>query len=151
MSRGHAPSASLARRPRAPRAPHPRGRSRAAAPPADERPFALDARLEFDPSARLGRFAFAVHELTDEPDAVPRHEPTALLLYRDREHTVRTLHLSPLAEALLDALLVRGTTVEQAVREAAAVTGSPLDGELLGRVSVLLADLGERGAVLGAR
>ncbi|MCY1068310.1 DUF692 family protein [Nannocystis sp. RBIL2] len=120
-------------------------------PPADSRPFALDARLEFDPSARLGRFAFAVHELTDEPDAVPRREPTALLLYRDREHTVRTLQLSPLAEALLDALLVRGTTVEQAVHEAAAATGSALDGELLGRVSVLLADLGERGAVLGAR
>ncbi|MCY1006101.1 DUF692 family protein [Nannocystis pusilla] len=120
-------------------------------PPADPRPFALDARLEFDPSARLGRFDFAVHELTDEPDAAPRREPTALLLYRDREHAVRTLHLSPLAEALLDALLVRGTTVEQAVREAAAATGSALDGELLGRVSVLLADLGERGAVLGAR
>ncbi|WP_434414962.1 multinuclear nonheme iron-dependent oxidase [Nannocystis pusilla] len=120
-------------------------------PPADPRPFALDARLEFDPSARLGRFAFAVHELTDEPDAIPRCEPTALLLYRDREHTVRTLHLSPLADALLDALLVRGTTVEQAVREAAAATSSALDGELLGRVSVLLADLGERGAVLGAR
>lgn len=120
-------------------------------PPADPRPFALDARLEFDPSARLGRFGFAVHELTDEPDAAPRREPTALLLYRDREHAVRTLHLSPLAEALLDALLVRGTTVEQAVREAAAATGSALDGELLGRVSVLLADLGERGAVIGAR
>ncbi|MFZ6179713.1 DUF692 family multinuclear iron-containing protein [Nannocystis pusilla] len=120
-------------------------------PPADPRPFALDARLEFDPSARLGRFDFAVHELTDESDAAPRREPTALLLYRDREHAVRTLHLSPLAEALLDALLVRGATVEQAVREAAAATGSALDGELLGRVSVLLADLGERGAVIGAR
>lgn len=120
-------------------------------PPADPRPFALDARLEFDPSARLGRFDFAVHERADEPDAVPRREPTALLLYRDREHAVRTLHLSPLGEALLDALLVRGTTVEEAVREAAAATASALDGELLGRVSVLLADLGERGAVLGAR
>ncbi|PCC75605.1 Uncharacterized conserved protein, UPF0276 family [Nannocystis exedens] len=120
-------------------------------PPADPRPFALDARLEFDPSARLGRFAFTVHELPDEPDVAPRREPTALLLYRDREHAVRTLHLSPLAEALLDALLARGTTVEQAVREAAEVTGAALDGEFLGRVSALLADLGERGAVRGAR
>lgn len=120
-------------------------------PSAEERPFALDARLEFDPSARLGRFEHAVHALSDDPDTAPRHEPTALLLYRDRDHVVRTLHLSPLAESLLDALLVRETTVEQAVREAAVATGSALDGEFLGRVSALLADLGERGAVRGAR
>ncbi|MDC0667462.1 multinuclear nonheme iron-dependent oxidase [Nannocystis radixulma] len=120
-------------------------------PSAPERPFALDARIEFDPSARLGRFAFAVHELPATPDLAPRRDPTALLLYRDREHAVRTLHLSPLAEALVDALLHRDATVEQAVRAAAEATGSALDGEFLGRVSVLLADLGERGAVRGAR
>ncbi|WAS98953.1 multinuclear nonheme iron-dependent oxidase [Nannocystis punicea] len=120
-------------------------------PPGDERPFGLDARLEFDPSVRLGRFAFAVHEHPDAPDVAPRREPTALLLYRDREHAVRTLHLSPLAEALLDALLLRGVTVEQAVREAAEATGSAIDGDFLGRVSVLLADLSERGAIRGAR
>lgn len=120
-------------------------------PPAAERPFALDARLEFDPSARLGRFDHAVHELAAAPDSAPRREPTTLLLYRDREHEVRTLHLSPLAEALIDALLVREATVEAAVRSAAEGVGAALDDELLGRVSALLADLVERGAVRGPR
>jgi hypothetical protein len=126
----------------------------AAAPPreaAPPRPFALDARLAFDASARLVRYDFAVHELSEQPgpDAPPRREPTALLAYRDREHEVRFLHLSPLAEALVDALL-GGATVEAAVRRAAERTGASLDGDLLGRVSVLLADLADRGAVLGA-
>lgn len=116
--------------------------------PAPARPFALDARLDFDPSARLGRFDFAVHLFAD---AAPPCEPTALLLYRDSEHSVRTLHLSPLAEALIDALLVRDLPVETAVRAAAIATGAELDDALLARVSALLADLAERGAVHGAR
>lgn len=128
----------------------------AAAPtaaPAPPRAFALDARLAFDPSARLARHAFAVHELPEElgPDDAPRREPTALLVHRDREHTVRYLRLTPLAEALVDALLVRDATVEAAIREALARTGDALGDETLARVSGLLADLAARGALLGPR
>ena len=121
-----------------------------ASPAVPPRPFTLDARLAFEASARLVRHAFAVHELPDAlgPDDVPRHEHTALLVYRDREHTVRFLQLSPLAEALVDALL-QAATVEDAIRRAVAATGEPLSDDTLARVSALLADLAERGALLG--
>ncbi len=114
------------------------------------RPFTLDARLAFDASARLVRHAFAVHELPDAlgPDDVPRPGHTALLVYRDREHTVRFLQLSPLAEALVDALL-QAATVEDAIRCAVATTGESLSDDTLARVSALLAELADRGALLG--
>lgn len=127
-----------------------------AAPPRPDdppRPFALDARVAFDASARLVVYAFAVHALPAGelgPDDVPKRERTALLAYRDREHAVRYLQLSPLGEAVVDALLVRRLTVEAGVRAAAAATGEPLDDALLARISALLADLVERGAVVGA-
>ena len=122
-----------------------------ASPPVAARPFTLDARLVFDASARLVRHEFAVHELPDPlgPADVPRREHTALLVYRDREHAVRYLQLSPLAEALLDALLLHDALVEAAIRRAAADTGAALDGDTLARVSALLADLSDRGALLG--
>ncbi|HEY8376665.1 MAG TPA: DUF692 family multinuclear iron-containing protein, partial [Nannocystis sp.] len=129
-------------------------REAAAAPSqpfAPARPFALDARLRFDASVRLARHAYAVHELPEAPTPAdaPRRADVALLLYRDREHTVRTLDLSPLAAALLAALLHDDATVEVAVRQAAAGAGLDLDDDLLARISALLADLAGRGALLG--
>lgn len=126
----------------------------AAAPPPPAvapAPFTLDARLALDASARLVRYAHAVHLLPDELDdrSEPAASPTVLLAYRDREHLVRYLQLTPLAEAVVAALLA-GETVQAAVLAGAAAEAAELDDERLARISVLLADLASRGVILGA-
>nr|WP_293269865.1 DUF692 family multinuclear iron-containing protein [Nannocystis sp.] len=125
----------------------------AAAPPrprGEPRPFTLDARLEFDASAQLVRYDHAVHHLADDPDdlAPPTPESVVLLAYRDEAHVVRFLQLTPLAEAVVAALLA-GATVVEAVQAGAAAEAAPLDDDRLARISALLADLAARKAVLG--
>lgn len=125
----------------------------AAAPPrprGEPRPFTLDARLEFDASATLVRYAHAVHHLSEDPDDTtpPPAEPTVLLAYRDDAHAVRFLQLTPLAEAVVASLLA-DSTIAAAVRAGAAAESAPLDDERLARISALLADLADRKAILG--
>jgi hypothetical protein len=112
---------------------------------------ALDRPLAFIESARLARCAWAVHELsldemaTDEPP--PRD--TCLLGYRDATHSVRWLHLTPLAAAVLERLLsgeALGTAVERACTDHGAEPPN-----VLADVARLLADLGERGVLIGGR
>jgi hypothetical protein len=111
--------------------------------------IAPDRPLVIAASARLMRYAFAVHELP--PDASDRSEPaprpTSLLLYRDEENAVRSVELTPFAAAIVERLL-GGAALLDAVRDGATdIKGSPdvLD------VARFLADLAERGIVLGGR
>lgn len=115
----------------------------------------LDAPVVLTGALRIASFDHAVHELPAEDDDEPAHElrmppraPTTLLLYRDARHRVRTMTLSPLARAVLQRL-VEGTPVAAAIHEGAALAGETVDDALLGRVSVLLADLAERGVLRG--
>ncbi len=110
----------------------------------------LDATARFHASVRLARYDHAVHRLLADEDArdVPAREPTALLAYRDAEHEVRYLELSPLAAAILDRLL-RGETLRSAVVGASADRGSALGPEVLAGTARLLDDLAQRGALLG--
>jgi hypothetical protein len=111
----------------------------------------LERGLRFIEAARVVRYAFAVHELPDElaDRSEPRAAPTALFVYRSPEHEVRYLELSPLAAAILEALL-GGATLGDAVTRGAALTGVPLDESVLTGTARLLADLADRGALLGA-
>ena len=122
----------------------------AAARPAPA-PLALDRALVFSESARLMRYAWAVHELPgDETStAQPERRDVALLAYRDATHVVRWLELTPLAAAVLERLLsgeALGAGVEHACAEHGAAPGA-----VLADVARLLADLGERGVLVGAR
>jgi hypothetical protein len=110
----------------------------------------LDRRVRFHASARLLRYDHAVHRLLAEESArdVPERTPTALLAYRDREHEVRYLELTPLAAAILGRLLA-GETLRAAVVGGAEALGHALDGAVLGGTGTLLEDLGGRGVVLG--
>ncbi|MCH9686280.1 MAG: DUF692 family protein [Deltaproteobacteria bacterium] len=112
----------------------------------------LDRPLVFSGVPRLARFAYAIHTLpTDEADTtVPACEPTVLLLYRDDAHEVRTLALSTLAAEVLRRLIDDGQTVSDAIRGAAGTHDGPVDDEVLGRLSALLADLAQRGVIVGA-
>ena len=94
---------------------------------------------------------WAVHLLASgDVAAVPERRPVDLLVYRDAQHCPRYLDLSPLA-ALILAGLFEGQPLAQAITGACESSGHALDDAVLGGAARLLADLGERGVLLGAR
>jgi len=112
-------------------------------------PLELDAPLRFEGSARIVRHAWAVHRALEGAVEAPAKEATALLLYRDSEHEVRRLSLSPLAAEIL-ARLFEGQTLRAAIAGGCAAIGEALDDAVLRGTAEVLADLGERGVLLGA-
>ena len=119
------------------------------APPAGE--LALGAPAVFAPASRVARYAYAVHQIdaASDPSTPPEERPVALLVYRDIEHDLRFLELSAAAAAILERMRRPGVTVQQAIVEGAAAAGAAVDDALLRGTSELLADLGERGVLLG--
>lgn len=115
-------------------------------------PLALDRPLVFDGSVRILRYAAAVHRLSlDEADrGEPEPEPSALLIYRDRDdYRVRYIELTPRAIAVVERL-VAGATVVGALQEGAATVGEALSDDFLAGMTHLFADLADRGVILGA-
>ena len=110
---------------------------------------ALDRPLAFSPSSRVLRFRWAVHELPDDEEdrEVPAGRPVQLLAYRDADHAVRWLELTPLASLILEKLKSDERLGPALTSACAALGTQPAD--VLGDVATLLADLGERGVVLG--
>ena len=104
----------------------------------------------FHPAARVARFAHAVHQLPAavEDRTSPERRDVALLVYRDAQHALRYLELSPLVATLLPALL-DGAPLDGALATAAAAHDMPVNDALLADVARLLTDLGERGVLLG--
>jgi hypothetical protein len=112
---------------------------------------ALDRPLAFAESVRLVRFAWAVHELAaseDDATAPPRRD-VQLLAYRDADHTVRWLELTALASAVVERLMAREPLGEAVT--AACADHQVVPATVLPDVARLLADLGARGVLLGAR
>jgi hypothetical protein len=114
-------------------------------------PLELDRGVCFVPASRVVRYAFAVHRLSeDEADrSAPERQATALFVYRSPEHDVRYLELSPLAAGILERLLNERRTLREAVTFACAGENARLDQSVLSGAARLLADLAERGALLG--
>jgi hypothetical protein len=113
-------------------------------------PLALDKGLCFSEACRVVRYRFAVHRLSESETDLrePEATPTALLVYRSPEHEVRYLELSPVAAALLERLLA-GEALGLALQGAAAGLGVALSEAVIEGSARLLADLAERGALLG--
>lgn len=128
----------------------------ATAPRLPEPPNLVDLDLAkgvaFVSTARLDAHAYAVHRLPAEEDdrAVPEERAVALLAYRDAEHDVKWLEVPPLAHAVLEHLMA-GATLQAAIRDGCAQVGIAMDDGALASIAALLADLGERGVLLGAR
>lgn len=112
---------------------------------------ALDRPLVFLEAKRLARYSFAVHELAAAEDdlSAPTARDVSLLVYRDPENTVRFLDLTPLAAAIL-ARLFDGEALGSAIPAACASLGAAATQQILADTAHLLADLGERGVLLGA-
>jgi hypothetical protein len=118
-------------------------------PPAlDE--VAPDRALVFAEPHRFVRLAWAVHTLVDDANVDPEERAVTLLVYRDTDHQPRYLELTPLAASILT-LLFDGRPLAAAMVEACASANAALDQEVLAGAARLLADLGERGVLLGAR
>ena len=113
--------------------------------------LALDQGVEFIDAVRLVNYTWAVHRLPeDESSRVwPEQSQVSLLVYRNPEHEVRYLELGPFAQALLASLLNERLSLQRSLQSAAERVGTPLNDELLMRAARLLADLAERGALLG--
>jgi hypothetical protein len=122
------------------------------APPAE---VTLEAALAFDDSARLLHYAWAVHELPADEGAddgavdPPALRDVHLLAYRDAEHVVRWLELTPLAASIVSKLTI-GEPLGAAIAAACAEHATS-PAAVAGDVARLLADLGARGVVRGAR
>ena len=117
-----------------------------ASTPAASPELALDRPVVLHASTRLRRYGFPVHRLAEsDTDLAPA--VTALLVYRDAEHEVRYLELTPLAAGIVDRLLANAT-LGAAITEACTALGAGLSIEESAR---FFADLAERGVLLGAR
>jgi hypothetical protein len=108
------------------------------------RPAVLSARM------KLVRYRWAVHELPDGSDSAialadPEPRDVALVGYRDAEHAVHWLELTPLAAGIVDRLAA-GDPIGVAVERTCEEQGAAAD---LKEVARLLADLGARGILLG--
>jgi uncharacterized protein len=114
--------------------------------------LALDRALVFDGSARLMRYAFAVHRLPAAVDdrGEPERRSTDLLVFRDGRNKVRYLELTPWAGLVLVQLLVERHALADGLQRAAASLGEPLDDDKLGKAAMLFAELTDTGVLLGA-
>jgi hypothetical protein len=127
----------------------------AAPVPAEPPPLAdvaLDRPLVFTEAKRVMRYAWAVHLLPagEEDRSAPDPRAVTLLVYRDDAHAARFLELSPLAGAIVEHLAA-GEPLGAALGAACAALGFTLDDAILADTARLLADLGERGVLLGAK
>jgi hypothetical protein len=109
----------------------------------------LDTVVAVASATRLLRYGWAVHELDSDDAATgePARREVHLLAYRDAEHTVRWLELTPLAGAIFERLLGR-RTLRVAIAEACA-SHSTAPADVRADVAKLLADLAGRGILLG--
>jgi len=113
--------------------------------------LSLDQGVEFIAAVRLVDYAWAVHRLPDDENSrvVPEQSPVSLLVYRSPEHDVRYLELGAFAQALLSNLLAERLSLRLSLANAAESVDQSLDDGLLTRAARLLAELAERGALLG--
>jgi len=115
-------------------------------------PLAMDRPAALTRAHRLLAFEHAVHRVA--PPAVLLAPPalTWLCVYRDRETLVtRTLELSAVTHALLEALGREEEPLVDCVNAAAARTGVAVDAAFVRALGGLLGDLSERGILRGAR
>jgi hypothetical protein len=114
------------------------------APPPPLADVSADLPLVFADPHKLVRLGWSVHE-----DAIAERDVT-ILVYRDAEHRTRFLELTRLAGLILERLLA-GDALGPAMISACQTMGCALDQAVLEGAARLLADLGERGVLLGAK
>jgi len=121
-------------------------------PTPDVVPLEMHRVAVLAPAHRLLDLEYPVHRLgTDQEGGALGREPISLCLYRDsKTHDVETLELTPVAARLFVLIEQQTTALDQVVRSAADAARLPVDLAFIEALSVLLADLLERGVLLGS-
>lgn len=113
-------------------------------------PFEMHRPARFHPVLRRLDLQWPVHARRCEADADAGESPSAVLVYRDaRRFHAETLALSPVAARVLDAMR-EGGAVTDAVQRALAAEELHASAAFVESFADLLADLMERGVLLGA-
>lgn len=112
-------------------------------------PFAFERPPVVTPTLELAAFGHPVHLL--EPGAAEREEPVQLCVYRTPKHGAEALRLTPIAFALLEDWRAGERTVADSVRRVTAARGTAIDQGFVEKLGTLVADLIERGVLLGAK
>lgn len=120
----------------------------APADPAPSSEFAFDRRPVLATAVRVLRLAYPV-QTKPTPDAGYEPDPTILCLYRDRDHRPLPRKLNPLAADLLEAWRATDQTVAESVQRVAAAHHTQIGPEFIEKLSTLIADLMQRGILLG--
>lgn len=122
-------------------------------PTADElraAPFEMHRPARFHPVLRRLDLRWPVHARHCERETAPAPAPCAVLVYRDpRRFHAETLALSPVAARVLDAMR-EGGEVTAAVQRALSAEDLHASAAFVESFADLLADLMERGVLLGA-
>jgi hypothetical protein len=105
------------------------------------------------PAHRLLDLGYPVHRIgTDAHDETMQAAPFSLCLYRDvKTHEVEVLELTPVTASMLSLMQRRSSTLAEIVRTAADEVGATVDVAFVEALSTLLADLIERGVLLGSQ
>lgn len=111
-----------------------------------ERPIAVDQ------TARVMRYDYAVHRLSEEESdrSLPVRRQTYLLVYRDADHDVRYLELTALAGLIFEALVTERVPLKTAILGACDALRVPLDESVVSSVANVLSDLAKRGVLRGS-
>ncbi|MEO7112722.1 MAG: hypothetical protein ABI183_19910 [Polyangiaceae bacterium] len=106
--------------------------------------------LIFSRALRLEAFQHAVHELPENLDdfSEPEKRAVSLLVYRNAENDVEELELTPFFSRLVAACM-SGAVLKDALAQSTREENIASDDLLLASVAAFLADLGERGVLLG--
>jgi hypothetical protein len=115
-------------------------------------PLSMERPLALSDACRILRLEHRVHDLSREhPSESLRAEGVTICLYRDREtFDARVLELSESAAILLESAGSQGRTLTESAKLAASHTGAAFDATWLGAFAALVADLTERGVVIGS-
>ncbi|HMI86786.1 MAG TPA: putative DNA-binding domain-containing protein [Polyangiaceae bacterium] len=115
-------------------------------------PFDMNLVPVLSPAHRLIDVSYPVHRIsTDGSDEAMRAAPFSLCLYRERaSHDVAVLELTPVTASMLSLMQGRSSTLTEIVRNAAESVGVTVDIAFVEALSTLLADLIERGVLLGS-
>jgi len=105
----------------------------------------VDAPLVFDEAKRLARYDYAVHAIAE--GETPEPGETWVLTYRDADDDIQHLPLDG-ADALLLEALFAGKTVREAIAKTSSTVAVAPSIEA---IAAFLADLAERGVLLGRR
>jgi hypothetical protein len=113
----------------------------------------LDGAPVLSPLAWPLSYRFPVHRIRpDYRPAEPPAEPTHLLVYRDRQEKVRFMELNAVARLLIAHLQDRpGASGRDVLQTIAADIGHPDPARVEAAGADLLADLRDRGVILGTK